>query len=428
MPNVRRAIIAGVACSVAATGAALAVPSNAASTAPAASKAHHPVFMPTLSNLTKVRTGKSPLSPALAPSLSPGDPVQPPTPPCVIPVTSIPSVDTGVIGSTPDHVGPCVSLPETPATGQPFMGNMAYWGGRVQVHPHIYLVFFGWDRPGAFDYCFPSTLNEGAIKATLKCDPDGAGKRMADFVSQLGGTRWAGIQSQYYQIVQNQKTFISNDKNQLAGIWVDDANPVSAKISYRDMAREAERAAVHFHVPDSKLIDSNFVIVQPKNFSDPVAQADGYCAFHDLIEPSVDAKDYKGLKPGVPYTNMPYVLNQGNNCGAHLVNKGNAGKLDGFTVALGHEIEETVTDPGAEDHVSNVSIGGWYDPFDGNENGDKCAYVGEEPITGTALPEPGAAGNIKGNRGDSFPVQSLWSNAAAGGAGYCAGTNNDLPN
>jgi len=425
VPIVRRALVAGFACTLAATGAALAAPSNA-STAPATA-AHHPVFMPTLSNLTKVRTGQSPLSPALSPALATGDPIQPPAPPCAIPVTSVPSVDTGVIGSTPDHVGPCVSLPETPATGQPFLGNMAYWGGRVQVHPHIYLVFFGWDRPGAFDYCIPSKLDEGAIKATLKCDPDGAGKRMADFVSQLGGTRWAGVQSQYYQIVQNQKKFISNDKNQLAGIWVDDVNPTSAKISYHDMAKEAERAAVHFHVADSQLMDSNFVILQPKHFTDPVAQADGYCAFHDLIEPSVDAKDYKGLKPGVPYTNMPYVLNQGSGCGENLVNKGPSGKLDGFTVALGHEIEETVTDPGAEDHFGSVTIGGWYDPFDGNENGDKCAYVGEEPITGTALPEPGAAGNIKGNRGGSFPVQSLWSNAAAGGAGYCAGTNNDLP-
>lgn len=420
MPTVRRALVAGIACSLAAAGAALAVPSGAATTAKPAA-AHHPMFMPTLGNLAAVRDGASPLSP-----VGPG-PIQPPPPPCVIPPTNIPSVDTGVLGGTPDHVGPCVSAPETFATGQPFMGNMAYWGGRVQVHPHIYLVYFGWDRPGAFDYCTPSQLAEGTIKATLKCDPDGAGKRMADFVSQLGGTRWAGVQSQYYQVVQNQKKFISNDKNQLAGIWVDDKNPTSAKISYRNMAQEAERAVAHFHVPDSQLMDSNFVILQPKRFSDPVAQADGYCAFHDMINGTVDSTDYKGLKPGVPYTNMPYVLNQGTGCGEDLVNKGMAGKLDGFTVALGHEIEETVTDPGAEDHINGVAYGGWYDPFDGNENGDKCAYVGEEPITGTALPEPGAAGNIKGNRGGSFPVQSLWSNEAAGGAGYCAGTNNDLP-
>ncbi len=422
MPTVRRALVAGIAGSLAAAAAALAVPSGAATTTAKAPAAHHhPMFMPTLGNLAAVRNGTSALSP-----VGPG-PIQPPPPPCAIPQTTIPSVDTQVVGSTPDHVGPCVSAPETFPTGEPFMGNMAYWGGRVQVHPHIYLVYFGWDRPGAFDYCTQSKLAEGTIKATLKCDPDGAGKRMADFVYQLGGTHWAGVQSQYYQVVQNQKKFISNDKNQLAGIWVDDADKTSPKISYRDMATEAERAAVHFHVPASQFMDSNFVILQPKHFSDPVAQADGYCAFHDLIEGSVDATDYKGLKPGVPYTNMPYVLNQGTGCGENLVNQGAAGKLDGFTVALGHEIEETVTDPGAEDQIGGVAYGGWYDPFDSNENGDKCAYVGEAPLTGTALPQPGAASNITGNHGGKFPVQSLWSNEAAGGAGYCAGTDNELP-
>ena len=39
------------------------------------------------------------------------------------------------------------------------------------------------------------TITEGSITATLACDPDGAGKRMADFVSQLGGTGWAGTSS-----------------------------------------------------------------------------------------------------------------------------------------------------------------------------------------------------------------------------------------
>jgi hypothetical protein len=418
VPRAHRAVVTAIACSLAAAGAALAVPSGAAPQAASGPvAAHHPMFMPTLGNLAAVRNGTSPLSPSAVP---PADPVQPPAPPCPLPPTTVPVVNT--------TVGPCVAAPESFATGQPFMGNMAYWGGRVQVHPKIYLVFFGWDRPGAFDYCdVPSHIVEGKIRVTLTCDPDGAGQRMADFVYQLGGTRWAGVQSQYYQIVQNLKTFIHNDTNQLGGIWVDDLNKTSAKITYRDMALEAERAAVHFHVPASQLISSNFVIAQPKHFSDPAAVKSGYCAFHDLIQPSVDPADYHGLRPGLPYTNMPYVLNQGANCGKNLVNKGAAGKLDGVTVALGHEIEETVTDPGAEDHIGGVNYGGWYDPFDNNENGDKCAYVGEEPFTGTALPEPGAAGNIKGNHGGTFAVQSLWSNAAAGGAGYCAGTNNDLP-
>ena len=124
-----------------------------------------------------------------------------------------------------------------------------------------------------------------------------------------------------------------------------------------------------------------------------------------------------------------YIGNRGdfNVCGENAVNTGAAGKLDGFSIVLGHEIEETVTDPGAEDIINGKNLGGWYDSVDANENGDKCAWVGLDPTTGQGtFPIPGALGNIKGNGGGTFAVQSLWSDAAAAGLGWCAGVN-DLP-
>ena len=64
-------------------------------------------------------------------------------------------------------------------------------------------------------------------------------------------------------------------------------------------------------------------------------------------------------------------------------------------VLLGHEIEETVTDPGAEDVIGSgtatTNLGGWYDAVDANENGDKCAWVGESlgaPGEPTVTPIP----------------------------------------
>jgi hypothetical protein len=88
---------------------------------------------------------------------------------------------------------------------------------------------------------------------------------------------------------------------------------------------------------------------------------------------------------------------------------------------------ETATDPGAEDILPNGTVlGGWFDPFDADENGDKCAFVGSNPAGGEFAGVPGEAANIKGNRGESFPVQSTWSNRAAGGTGYCAGAGNNL--
>ena len=61
---------------------------------------------------------------------------------------------------------------------------------------------------------------------------------------------------------------------------------------------------------------------------------------------------------------MPYALaiNSGgvNECGEHAVNTDARGKLDGFSIVLGHEIEETVTDPGAEDiKGSGTSTTNW---------------------------------------------------------------------
>ncbi|HZU39604.1 MAG TPA: hypothetical protein VE992_01060 [Solirubrobacteraceae bacterium] len=369
--------------------------------------------------------------------------LQPPAPPCP---------ENGLLPAPFSNCG----LPEFPATTLPFPGNMAYWGGHVQVSPKIYIVYWGWGEPGAFPAsqpCQSEAITEGSLSATLACDPDGAGKRMADFVYQLGGTQWAGEQTQYYETSSSgAKTYITNPTDQLAGIWADDtnditglpktssSNPPGAGNTYTDLAAEAARAVSHFGITD--LADSDIVIAQPPNYSDPNALSTGYCAFHDYTLPNLEGGIYNGITPGISYTNMPYALainSSGTNvCGENAVNSGAAGKLDGFSIVLGHEIEETVTDPGAEDIVGSGTsaqtyYGGWYDPFDANENGDKCAWVGE-PLIVTGLPQqptvtpiPGAMGDIKGNQGTTFAVQSLWSNQANAGTGYCAGAGTDSP-
>ena len=364
--------------------------------------------------------------------------LQPPAPPCP---------ENGMLPSPLSNCG----LPEFPATTLPFPGNMAYYGGHVQTTPKEYLVFWGWSEQGAFpasQACTSESLTEGSFTATLACDPDGAGKYMADFVQQMGGTDWAGVQTQYYNSDSSgAQQNITNPKEQLAGIWVDDSgdasglantsssNPPGSTNTYTDLAREAARAVSHFGITD--LANANIIIAQPPNFSDPNALSTGYCAFHDYTEPNLEGGIYNGLPAGISWTNMPYALaiNSGgaNVCGENAVNSDARGKLDGFSIVLGHEIEETVTDPGAEDVIgsgtSAQQIGGWYDALDANENGDKCAWVGENLLTAQGPPEPvpGALGNISGNAGDRFAVQSLWSNDSAGGAGYCAGAGTDVP-
>lgn len=410
-------------------GSAVAVALAAGSLAAGATA--KPILMPTLQKA--IQSQKAIWSEHV---FAPVGSLPPPAPPCP---------ENGMLPAPFSNCG----LPEFPATTLPYPGNMAYYGGHVQTHPHVYLVYWGWGEKGAFptsQTCTPETITEGSMSATLACDPDGAGRYMANFVQQMGGTQWAGEQTQYYQTSGGTQQAITNPKEQLAGIWVDDtnsitnlpqtsaSNPAGPTNTYTDLAAEATRAAKHFGVTD--LADANFVIAQPPSYSDPNALASGYCAFHDYTYPGVEGGIYNGLPTGISYTNMPYALaiNSGgtNVCGENAVNSGAAGRLDGFSIVLGHEIEETVTDPGAEDVIgsgtSAKQIGGWYDALDANENGDKCAWVGES-LTGQpgVAPIPGAMGDITGNAGQTFAVQSLWSNQAALGAGYCAGAGTDLP-
>ena len=410
--NRRLAFLVPGAALVATLGLPLAG-QHAAADATAAVPYHQPAIMYTLGQTAAINGDTSVVKPA----------IQPPPVLACLPVTP------------PSPVPGCV--PPAPPAGEPWPGNMAYFGGHVQVTPKIYLVFYGWGDQGAFNgTCAARTAHD-----PVPCDPDGAGQRMLSFVRQLGGTAWAGTQTQYYETVKGANgasvnKYITNPANQLKGVWFDNTSPIDAQMTYTEIAQEAARAVQHFHATD--LLNSQFVIAQPQNFSDPKASSVGYCAWHDYTQPGIEGGIYNGITPGISFTNMPYVLNQGSSCGENSVNAGSAGTLDGESIVLGHEIEETVTDPGAEDPgPGGASLGAWYD-VNQYETGDKCAWVGTDPawlVTGSGpepVPDfPGSVGTIVGDSngkpGQSFPVQSLWSNDSAGGAGYCAGTNNDLP-
>ncbi len=378
--------------------------------------------------------------------------ITPPAPPCPENGKLYPP-PSGWPSAVPYLFSNC-GITELPATGLPIPGNMAYYGGPVQVHPKEYIVYWGWGEPGAFpgQTCSPESFTEGSISATLQCDPDGAGKYMADFVHQMGGSSWANVSTQFYENgAGGGSDYISNDKNVLSGVWVDDtdnvsslaktssSNPAGPTNTYWSLAEEALRAAAHFGVTGAALHDSNFIIVQPPAYSDPNALNAGYCAFHDFTDPNAPGNSYydnltlpDGSKaPYIQYTNIPYQIAPAlaSGCGENI----EGGKLDGFSIVLGHEIEETITDPGGEylDPVSGAEYGGWFDTVDADENGDKCAWVGyglaANPLDGSVTPMPGAVGEMNGNAGGRFPVQSLWSNAEDQGTGYCAGAGTDSP-
>jgi serine protease len=308
------------------------------------------------------------------------------------------------VGFLPPTEDVCMTTgicPPGVAAGQPMPVNMAYFGGNVQVKPKLYLVLWGWGEPGAFDH---------ASATYPASDPDGVGALMRRFIAAIGGTSWENVAAQYYQSNYNGTfTQVGNPVHELAGVWSDDTTPIHDNLSPLELAQEAARAAQYFGIAD--LGNAQIVVATPQKFNEAGFNQSSYCAWHDFTTPL----SYPGVTPGMAFVNMPYVLNAGGGCGKDFVNPAPAGDVDGVTIVLGHEIAETLTDPGAESSTGLVQHGAWFD-YQSYEIGDKCAWVGD------GLQVPGSPFNMVGSDGASYPVQTLWSNSSLNGAGYCAGS------
>ena len=113
-----------------------------------------------------------------------------------------------------------------------------------------------------------------------------------------------------------------------------------------------------------------------------------YCAWHSSTSSSYG---------NIAYTNLPYITDAGASCGANF---NGLGSKAGITIVEGHEMAETATD--------QFPNGGWLDR-NGEENGDKCAWISSGQ---------GASASVSMN-GASYPVQSLWSNAFNSNSGGC---------
>ena len=87
-------------------------------------------------------------------TFAPNGKLTPPAPPCP---------ESGLLPAPFSNCG----LPEAPATTFPDPGNMAYWGGHVQVSPRVYIVYWGWGEPGAFpvsSQCGPEPITEAGVQ------------------------------------------------------------------------------------------------------------------------------------------------------------------------------------------------------------------------------------------------------------------------
>lgn len=242
---------------------------------------------------------------------------------------------------------------------------LTYGTGYTQTSPRIYLVLWGdWK--------------------TSNGDPYAVQTRLWNFYAGVGGSAWNSTQTQYgyscgiAALGCSNGIRIQNTPNQAIN-YVYDTSYLPTNPTVSQMAAEAQKAANYF---GDRSINAQYIIALSRGHRDAYDIANGFCASHQYT--------YSNGSP-ISYTNMPYIPDQGTNCGAYKVNNTSAGILDGVTILAGHEYAESETDP---------FLNAWLD-WDKNENADKCLQWSLN----------GYLRNVQFSTG-TFAVQPLWSNYA----------------
>ncbi len=233
--------------------------------------------------------------------------------------------------------------------------NLVYGGGPIQKNPKIYLIFWGWSS-----------------SSDTTADPSGLASYLVNYVNSYGGSNVANVATQYTGTGQGN---ITNSPGEYGGAWYDNSSKPPTTYAESDIQAEANKAVSHFGYS----ADANYFVVTPHGYTTS-GFGSQWCSFHNSMS---------GSSGPVAYTDFPYIPDAGAGCGQGNVNT--PGTLDGVSIVGGHEITETITDPGAGN--------GWLDSS-GQEIGDKCAWTNDQNVT------------MYG--GVSFPNQPEWSNAISG--------------
>ncbi|GGY32521.1 hypothetical protein GCM10008098_27480 [Rhodanobacter panaciterrae] len=280
--------------------------------------------------------------------------------------------------------------------------------GVMSTHVRVYLVMYGsqWGTQG--------TDSKG--NATFTGDPSGAAPVTQMMFKGIGtgNELWSADLTQWCDgpnVTTGATSCPSNGSfvpyqtgGTLAGVWYDNSKASPAAATQAQLAAEAVAAAAHFgNTAAGSNRDTYYVIMSPHG-TNPDNYQGAYCAWHDYTTSSYG---------DIAYSNQPYNTDSGAGCGVNFVNSGSAGTLDGYTMTLGHEWHEMMSD--------TYPAGGWT-ASNGQENSDECAWI--------AAGSPGGAANITMGNG-TYTEQASWSNDTnscaishpiVGGGGGTSGT------
>ncbi len=239
--------------------------------------------------------------------------------------------------------------------------NITYHNGPVMPTAHVIPIYWGSTWAAGTDHDISTSLS--------------------NFIAAFGQTGEYNTITQYYEVVNGSKVFISKSNLAANGGAIYDSSQPPTNVT--DAAIQAEVLKVTGNAPDPTVIYEVF-LPSTSYSSDGNATSCGgphlqYCAYHG---------NFQHGSTDVKYGSMPYP-----SCGGC--------QSSGFTTAqnfehfISHETREAVTDP---------DLNAWYDRR-GNEADDKCAWS-PAPFTDSATGH-----NVDGS---AFAYQYEWSNANSG--------------
>jgi hypothetical protein len=294
--------------------------------------------------------------------------------------SSASSADSGPINAK--HFFWAQGTAQAAATQDQITNDLIYHGGNagpgaigVIQKPKMYLIYWGTQWAQGFQ----TADTNGTLYSS---------NQLVNYINSMakgfGGSAYAGVQTQYCNNVTAGSTscvgasgYVTNPKNQFGGAWIDPSpvpdNIVTLGLAENlvddPLAQEAVKATGHFGYDPNGV----YIIMTPPGTSGVGEQA-VYCGYHSQTT-SVDGL---GNQARVQYAFIPWqntaVPALGQECGLHAVNAtsnsfGN-GVFDSWSIVIGHEYSEAVTDP---DNFFGVQDG-WNDDQT-SENGDKCAWM-----------------------------------------------------
>ncbi|MDH6580381.1 Ig domain-containing protein, partial [Kitasatospora sp. MAP5-34] len=285
--------------------------------------------------------------------------------------------------------------------------TLSYGGGVDGIgvqsgHSKVYLVFYG------SQWGSQSTDSNG--NAAFSGDADGAASAAQQMFKGIGtgGELWSADLTQWCDgpNVATGATSCPSNANfvpyqaggVLSGVWYDNSAASPAAATGHQLGQEAVNAAAHFGNTNAAANrDAYYVIMSPTG-TNPDSYQGQYCAWHDYNgDSSLTGGAVTSPYGDVAFSNQPYNMDSGSGCGVGFVNS--PGTLDGWTMTLGHEWHEMMSDQNP--------AGGWTNhtgdaTFNGQENSDECAWL----APGTA----GGAANITFGSFGTYSEQASWSN------------------